>query len=1212
MAAISNSNFENIRQNLNQYLINDASALPTYSGWGAQSSNNPNLKFQDYFKANKDGISNYIYDDQKSFESQNFLTNNGWTDLEQSWKDDKTGNVYRTYIDNNGMLASVPAAFKINTSNTQSAADQAIDAYQNGTSRGAATSNNTTSSNNTTPSENTPSGSTSSEETSPISSDVDGNIFSDDYDYSSVSDDVARQHQGTVYQDNQGSTSDYSEVDTSSPSGGESEVKRKFTPDYKHVYDWANTMLNLGMAKRNSYLAKPTAHLINTPYEYGIVTDPIYLQDQARNNQALALSTASRMQTADANTNNAYMMQAVAQGNDMYNQAAIQRNQLIDQQKQADQERMNRNSSAGVELSNINSGAINLAGQQWNYAQQQLNNKKGSQLSKLMTTHQYDYERNLVDANKKQDTYDTTMYLANAHEIHRNEISDPNVRSIIDTYVTNEKLGVQLLSELQQKDPVKFQQATAYITSLDFKGKTDYFKRLGVQVANFDDQYASNQNNSAATSTVGTARQGGVLQAKDGTKLQIALLKKKAKDLDRVIKQLQKSEEERHKDTRQGVAMMNRTPRKYDWGGLLTYDVDYARVPDEWVPPTFGDPSAAKAAKKDQSAGDKSLLSTLKDIDGLPADTTKIAQMISALDTSDPSDPLGVISGKTGVAKMTQIYKAISDAKTYKKEYEEAVKHLQGNGGIGEPCINSTGQVLVQDSEKGFQWVSPKEIGGKRIITYSEILEARQKNENFAFNSNFLSVAAAGVGMKSIETHLASSLSKLGHNETSEAYMGKVSAEGMQGNIAKLAQFIGTPKYEKDKNGNDVQVGFNDLIEGLFKGTYSNDSNAEQARAAMNWMWQTLTPSEASLLMVKGGGSLEGGWNLLAQAFAAATSISIKHDISGHQDHAREAKIKEKEFDDDINAAQRAMAGLESEPERKRIQIGASLKEDGSGLNGGSGMFDMEFSIYRTGIYQGNSKKAPKNLTEFLETDSGTFFDTAHLSAGQTGISPQYSNLITLTTPGQMEWTYLPYTYDENTGKQVPDMNMLMELQKIFEDVRKENPSIKAKDLLQVVSKDMQGELSGEEKNLYKNLLSNTKLVSLLNSQNNSDKIFDESLFCKFGMLDACVPDVAFGDSKKPKFGGRNPIDVEDEKAYPWIHRIYGDSDKAQDLIKSAGIENLYEVRLYIPAKGVGAFTGTADSKKASLTYAEVARRQQQIRERRARSRATNEKVSNS
>ena len=326
--------------------------------------------------------------------------------------------------------------------------------------------------------------------------------------------------------------------------------------------------------------------------------------------------------------------------------------------------------------------------------------------------------------------------------------------------------------------------------------------------------------------------------------------------------------------------------RKYQAGGGLPF-VGFTPVfATSERGATTTSASKTKADKEDKDdLTTKDILTLLKDMDGLPSDMQLIVSSLQNFALQDKMDPLGLSSSSDIASRYISLINKVKVAKFNKDEYNNAFNQLKGNGGLHELAITSEGMLIGTNKEGDFKYFSPEDISkgkhtesGYSLLTNSNLLYLRANSLDAAFNHKLTTFAQNGIGIETINKLINDSISNLGSMQDSqEGYVKTKNGELIKG----LQEFY----KAMDASGGK----FDGTINDLYKYKYLTKSQAEQAKKAMQYVYQTLPENAKSLLKVKSDGSDAGAIKLIETIISSkeSTQAQLDIDLVGGKTHSK-------------------------------------------------------------------------------------------------------------------------------------------------------------------------------------------------------------------------------------------------------------------------------------------------------------------------------------
>lgn len=383
-------------------------------------------------------------------------------------------------------------------------------------------------------------------------------------------------------------------------------------------------------------------------------------------------------------------------------------------------------------------------------------------------------------------------------------------------------------------------------------------------------------------------------QFKKGGTIYKAKLSKRTKDNDRGAKSIESSKKiaarflEKAIDSLYSyndvelIAKPKNKKRKYQAGGSLPF-VNFAPV---FATDETGAPSTkTKETDSKEDLSTKDILELLKDMDGLPSDMQLIVSTLKNFSIQDKMDPLGLSSSSDIASKYISLINKIKVAKFHRDEYNSAFNQLKGNGGLNEFAITSDGMLIGTNAEGDFKQFSISDIkdeehtkSGYQLLTNSNLLYLRANSTDAAFNHKLTSVAQNGIGMETVNSMIKEAIANIGTTSMSEeGYVKTKSGELLSG----LSDF---QKAAQAFDGN-----FDGTVNDLYKYKYLTKSQAEQAKKAMAYIYNTLPTNAKTLLKVKSDGTDNGAVKLIEMFISAkeTNEKTFELDLVGGKTHSK-------------------------------------------------------------------------------------------------------------------------------------------------------------------------------------------------------------------------------------------------------------------------------------------------------------------------------------
>lgn len=267
--------------------------------------------------------------------------------------------------------------------------------------------------------------------------------------------------------------------------------------------------------------------------------------------------------------------------------------------------------------------------------------------------------------------------------------------------------------------------------------------------------------------------------------------------------------------------------------------------------------SGSSSGKGDNDVGLKTLLGLVKELDGLPVDTTLVAQSIKEMYSDASLFNNGHLSTDDIVTTYLSALQKIKVAKFNEAQFNTAQKEVTEKGGLHEVAIDERGRLFVQDVESGamgkmtveeFKQLKDEEPGKYEALTNSNLLYYRAHDPKFAFKNDILRTVSNGIGEKQV-TEL----------------------------LLQVANNIGTDTLQQEgysqKNGEAITRGMGVLqeaytqgmtVNGLYKQEYLSEDQKSQTTAALKYLWSALPENAKVFLKYKSDGSESGAVELMS------------------------------------------------------------------------------------------------------------------------------------------------------------------------------------------------------------------------------------------------------------------------------------------------------------------------------------------------------------
>lgn len=319
--------------------------------------------------------------------------------------------------------------------------------------------------------------------------------------------------------------------------------------------------------------------------------------------------------------------------------------------------------------------------------------------------------------------------------------------------------------------------------------------------------------------------------------------------------------------------------------------------------------TATKAAKaKGEDLTDKDLLELLTKLDGLPSD---MALLTNTLQNFYIDQQNGVIDSTNIASRYLKTIHQLKVANFNKKEYEAAYDKVSSNGGINEVAINERGYLYCTNG-KDFKLMTVDQLkdseGEYKALTNSELLQYRAHYPEFANKNQMLAIVKNGIGIETVNKYIHDSIGNLGSaSDSQEGYAMTKSGDLIKG----LRDFQEAVARSGGK--------FDGTINDLYKYKYLTKTQAEQAKKAIQYIYQTMPVNAKTLLKVKSDGSDNGALKLIETLVSSKidTQSEFDLDLEGGPTADKAGKSKSGKDDTDLKTSlplnvQQGIGGVDS------------------------------------------------------------------------------------------------------------------------------------------------------------------------------------------------------------------------------------------------------------------------------------------------------------
>lgn len=318
--------------------------------------------------------------------------------------------------------------------------------------------------------------------------------------------------------------------------------------------------------------------------------------------------------------------------------------------------------------------------------------------------------------------------------------------------------------------------------------------------------------------------------------------------------------------------------------------------------------SKQASAKKGNDLTDKDLLELLTKLDGLPSD---MAVLTNTLQNFYIDQQNGTIDSTNIASRYIKTIQQLKVANFNKKEYEAAYDKVSSNGGINEVAINERGYLYCTNG-KDFKLLTVDQLkdseGDYKALTNSELLQYRAHYPEFANKNQMLAIVKNGIGIETVNKYIHDSINNLGSASDSQEGYGMTKAGDLIKGLQDFQQAV-------QRSGGK----FDGTINDLYKYKYLTKTQAEQAKKAIQYIYQTMPVNAKTLLKVKSDGSDNGALKLIETLVSSKidTQSQFDLDLEGGPTADKAGKNKTGKDDTDLKTSlplnvQKGIGGVDS------------------------------------------------------------------------------------------------------------------------------------------------------------------------------------------------------------------------------------------------------------------------------------------------------------
>lgn len=582
---------------------------------------------------------------------------------------------------------------------------------------------------------------------------------------------------------------------------------------------------------------------------------------------------------------------------------------------------------------------------------------------------------------------------------------------------------------------------------------------------------------------------------------------------------------------------------KLQQGGAAPPFVSWSPIPTTPVAPTTeteGTPSKSESSNSEDGLLSKDMVKLLME-NGLPSDVEAFTESMNRLYT----DPMYRTTGKLDTTALSSQYLGIisniNKIKYNKELYDSNIKRLTENGGLSDIAISNVGRMVVQNLETGeFSQITPTEYYENpelyKAVTNGDLAHLRAINPKLAFNSDIFNVLNNGIGQEEIQKYINTAISDLGKTISSSSEY--VSAEG-QKLMNGINQLIENPKVRSYI-----------VSDGVYKITSEEESNVEQAKSALDYLYSTLPENAKNYIRAKAainGLDPKTGFNQVL-ASLMKSKISTKSDLKVDFDSTL-TKAKNGTSDDskgtiEVTQDRELRDGFNS-PENIRMYS----------INTGGGYSFITPAVVLPALksYDGKSVVGQQRLDQVIENSTLSTGYKNSMWFGNKKVEAMDLDRMAFEG-GEVAGTYLPVKIGQD-GSAKPDLDSLAGIEAAEDQIKRNGGS-------EVVSEMQQREI-------YRN----NGVEEYYGIRKDPRLLVNKGMVRFFYMVNAVAAD---GGASDIKFGENNPY-VEESKNYDQMNAYMnklisgkeGDNEVNSWYLFDWGGDNIYSGTFFIEAPDI-------------------------------------------
>ena len=578
---------------------------------------------------------------------------------------------------------------------------------------------------------------------------------------------------------------------------------------------------------------------------------------------------------------------------------------------------------------------------------------------------------------------------------------------------------------------------------------------------------------------------------------------------------------------------------KLQQGGAVPPFVSWSPVPTTPVaPPTEAEGTPSKDSNSEDGLLSKDMVKLLME-NGLPSDVEAFTESMNQL----YSDPIYRATGKLDTTALSSQYLGIisniNKIKYNKELYDSNIKRLTENGGLSDIAISNLGRMVVQNLETGeFAQITPNEYYKNpelyKAVTNGDLAHLRAVNPKLAFNSDIFNVLNNGIGQEEIQKYINSAITELGKTVSSSSEY--VSAKGekiMNG----LNQVLENPKVRAYL-----------ASDGVYKISSDEESNVEQAKSALNYLYSTLPENAKNYIRAKAAiNGLDPN-----TGFEKVLTSLMKSKISTKS----ELKV---DFDSSLSKDNTSSGNSTIEVTQDREMIDGfnspeNIKMYSVNTGGGYSFVTPAVVLPALKSYDGKSIVGQQKMDKVIENSTlSTGYKNSMWFGNKKVDAADLDRMV--FEGGEFAGTYLPVKEGPD-GSSKPDLDALAGIEMAERQIQKNGGK-------EVVSEMQQREI-------YKN----NGVEKYFGIREDPSILMNRGMVKFFYMVNALAAD---GGASKVKFGEDNPY-VEESKNYDrvngYLNKILGGKEADNEVDSgwfwgAIGRDSIYSGTFFIEAPDI-------------------------------------------